>query len=298
MIAGRIIPAIATSTASVTGLVMMELYKLVQKKPLEAYRNANYDLGANTYFFFEPPSAKKITSSTKQQLDTAGYEAAINSYNKFLGQAETKVANLKALQSQLQAFGAASDDTTAAVAKAVAEAEAELAAVADTAPEIDDFMTEEKTVCYPATFTKWDKLRVPKQLPTLGAVIDFLREEHGLHVSSWFINRRKVYPVKPALDVSKLPPLQSSISDAMRHIMKVGGAQANALIQAWRKAKSSGVMPEPQDERESPINKSLLDLARAAGVDVDRKRVLVFADVVLTNANGEDVTTPPIVVDL
>ena len=49
MIAGNIIPAIATTTASVTGLVMMEMFKVLQKKPVDKMRNGNYNLGTNSY---------------------------------------------------------------------------------------------------------------------------------------------------------------------------------------------------------------------------------------------------------
>ena len=45
MIAGKIIPAIATATAAITGLMMLEMFKLVQDKPLEAFRNAYCNLG-------------------------------------------------------------------------------------------------------------------------------------------------------------------------------------------------------------------------------------------------------------
>ena len=48
MIAGRIIPAIATTTASVTGLVMLEMYKVLQSKPIEKLRGGNFNLGTNT----------------------------------------------------------------------------------------------------------------------------------------------------------------------------------------------------------------------------------------------------------
>lgn len=61
MIAGRIIPAIATTTASVAGLVMMEMLKVLQRKPVEKLRNGNYSLGSNTYMLFEanPPTQIK-----------------------------------------------------------------------------------------------------------------------------------------------------------------------------------------------------------------------------------------------
>jgi len=61
MIAGRIIPAIATTTASVTGLVMMEMFKVLQGKSADKLRNGNYNLGTNTFMMFEanPPVSIK-----------------------------------------------------------------------------------------------------------------------------------------------------------------------------------------------------------------------------------------------
>eukprot|EP00511_Aplanochytrium_stocchinoi_P001510 CAMPEP_0204843978 /NCGR_PEP_ID=MMETSP1346-20131115/48292_1 /ASSEMBLY_ACC=CAM_ASM_000771 /TAXON_ID=215587 /ORGANISM="Aplanochytrium stocchinoi, Strain GSBS06" /LENGTH=1136 /DNA_ID=CAMNT_0051983205 /DNA_START=92 /DNA_END=3502 /DNA_ORIENTATION=- len=56
MIAGKIIPAIATTTASVTGLVTIELLKLMQPgKKIEAFKDSSNSLGINGYFFSEPP---------------------------------------------------------------------------------------------------------------------------------------------------------------------------------------------------------------------------------------------------
>lgn len=59
MIAGKIIPALATTTASVCGLVMIEMLKLVQQKPLEAFKDSSNSLGVNGYFFSEPLQPNK-----------------------------------------------------------------------------------------------------------------------------------------------------------------------------------------------------------------------------------------------
>ncbi|KAH9246697.1 hypothetical protein BASA81_015746 [Batrachochytrium salamandrivorans] len=59
MIAGKIIPALATTTASVCGLVMIEMLKLVQGKPLEAFKDSSNSLGVNGYFFSEPLQPNK-----------------------------------------------------------------------------------------------------------------------------------------------------------------------------------------------------------------------------------------------
>jgi len=60
-IVGRIIPAIATTTAMTTGAIALELYKLVNKKSIEAFRCHNINLAVNSYASFEPtPCTKKM----------------------------------------------------------------------------------------------------------------------------------------------------------------------------------------------------------------------------------------------
>lgn len=59
MIAGKIIPAIATTTASVTGLAMLEMLKLLQRKDLEAFKDSSNSLGLNMYLMQEPAPPEK-----------------------------------------------------------------------------------------------------------------------------------------------------------------------------------------------------------------------------------------------
>ncbi|KAM6980088.1 ubiquitin-like modifier-activating enzyme 1 [Aplochiton taeniatus] len=67
LIAGRIIPAIATTTAAVAGLMCLELYKLVQgHRQARAYRSAYLNLAVDYYVLSQPCGPPRFTVAGKQ----------------------------------------------------------------------------------------------------------------------------------------------------------------------------------------------------------------------------------------
>lgn len=60
LIAGRIIPAIATATAVATGLVCLELYKIIQKKKVDDYRNTFCNLALPLFAMAQPVDKKVL----------------------------------------------------------------------------------------------------------------------------------------------------------------------------------------------------------------------------------------------
>ena len=60
---GNIMAAVATCTAATTGLGMLELYKLLQKKPVEAHYETNISMATAQYNWNEAPFSKRGASS-------------------------------------------------------------------------------------------------------------------------------------------------------------------------------------------------------------------------------------------
>ena len=64
-IAGKITPAIATTTALVTGAICLEIYKLLQNKPADQYRNSFTNLALPLFTNMEPNPPKTTKSIVK-----------------------------------------------------------------------------------------------------------------------------------------------------------------------------------------------------------------------------------------
>mmetsp|Transcript_21138 Transcript_21138/g.54122 ORF Transcript_21138/g.54122 Transcript_21138/m.54122 type:complete len:1186 (+) Transcript_21138:63-3620(+) len=242
MIAGRIIPAIATTTASVTGLVMLEMFKVLQGKSVEQLRNGNYDLGSNQYMMFEaePPAALKthveITMPDPKEHPDA-YDAKGNLVDMY--------------RDPDMCLGFA-----------------------------------ENVICYPDPHSKYDKFWVGPVLPTatvgeLRDAIDAHFKEAGLHVAMIAGPTQRIECEKDEHNPSGLKAGSRALWNPL-----LSSTKAN-LDKPW------AALLKQQTTRDEMAWQTIDD-----PVDVSGKRLCTELVLQMQNDDGDDVTTPAIIVKL
>ena len=78
MIVGRIVPAIATTTAVTTGFMALEFIKCIQNKPLAYFRCTNFNMAVNSYASFEPTPCKVTPFGKPKYVREHNSEKMIN----------------------------------------------------------------------------------------------------------------------------------------------------------------------------------------------------------------------------
>jgi len=84
--AGRIIPALATTTAATTGLMTLEFYKLILGYHYQSetkFRNSQIDFANSTFNFWEPGRVKEIVTTKEVDVDTETKEKTVTVYKAY-----------------------------------------------------------------------------------------------------------------------------------------------------------------------------------------------------------------------
>ncbi len=212
IIAGKIIAAIATTTASVCGLVMLELFKLVLQKPYDSFLNRQIGLSTNTFTTFTQEEPIKYTTRTEKLApDLASLPA-----DAFDESGKVKEDHIEKVVRRAYPEGHSTWDKISCSADL-------------TLKQFVDWLASEHGL----QLVTWDFTYGYKN------TVDADTNEKGrVGVSS------PIFPAKLVLDYSLIPSLELTLQQATTAIMRNPAAKpTQQYLKLWRDAKENGYLP-------------------------------------------------------
>jgi len=215
VIAGKIIAAIATTTAAVCGLVMFELFKVVQLKDTESFMNRQIGLGTNTYTSFTQEPPIKFTTRTERIVPSAD-ECASFPDDAF---DEKGVLKEEYIQKEVKRSYPENHSVWDKIS-----VDGNL-----TLDQFSKFLASEHNL----KLSRWDFAYGKNP------VLDENGKKKGMaNVTT------PVYPPKIILDYTLVPPLDLTLPQATQAIMKNAAAKpTQQYIALWKECKANGSIP-------------------------------------------------------
>jgi hypothetical protein len=210
VIAGKIIAAIATTTAAVCGLVILELFKLQQSKSTEAYMNRQIGLATNTFTSFTAEPPMKFRTTTEKTVP-------------------------------------APEDATPDMYDASGEVKPEFMVMTVKKAYPENHTIWDKIVC-PASqtlrdFSKWLESEHGLRLLSWDFIIGYKRgvDEEGKRTGLEGVSTL-LYPPRAVLDPSLLPALDLTLPQATQALMRARAQPTQEYIQLWKESKARGAV--------------------------------------------------------
>lgn len=213
VIAGKIVAAIATTTAAVCGLVMLELFKLQLGKDTDSYMNRAIGLSGYTYTSFTAEAPRQMVTTTEKVAPGPDEPLPADAYD------ERGAVKAEYLQEVVhRAYPEKHtiwDKLTVSGDLTLKDFSAWLENDHGLKMRNWDFIYGYKTVTDPETKSK---------------------QTQGVSAP--------VYPPKPVLDYSLVPSLDLTLQQATMAIMKTPAAKSTQQYLAlWREFKAAGAVP-------------------------------------------------------
>lgn len=213
VIAGKIIAAIATTTAAVCGLVMLELFKLQLNKDTDSFMNRAIGLSGYMYTSFTAEAPHKMVTTTETVAPSADEQLPPDAYDE-RGVVKEEYKE-KVVRRAYPEGHTVWDKLTCSGSLTLQEFSQWLLTEHGLKLRSWDFIYGHKTVADPETKNK---------------------QSQGVSAP--------VYPPKPVLDYSLVPSLELTLAQASAAIMKTPAAKpTQQYLGLWREFKAAGAVP-------------------------------------------------------